>query len=182
MASHIPVNHRLQPFYRFLAALAGIYVLVFGIIGVTRTGSHALFDQNGDVSVFGLRSNLAFAIISIIVGVVVLGGAIIGGNFDHFINLFGGIVFLGAGILMMALLETDADFLNFQMATCIVSFVIGIVLFTAGLYGRTGSMTQMLHEEQFRTHHVHDPEHHNWAIPDSPPRPVENDPDVHRFA
>jgi Domain of unknown function (DUF4383) len=182
MASHIPVNHRLQPFYRFLAALAGVYVLVFGIIGVMRTGSHPLFDQNVDASVFGLRTNLAFAIISIIVGVIVLGGAIVGGNFDHFINLFGGMVFLVAGILMMALLETDANFLNFQMATCIVSFVIGIVLFTAGLYGRTGSLTQMLHEEQFRTHHVRDPEHHNWAIPPSVPRPVEDDPDVHRFA
>ena len=88
---------------------------------------------------FGLRTNLAFSIISIIAGVIVLGGAIVGGNFDHFINLFGGIVFLVAGILMLTLLETDANFLDFSMATCIVSFVIGIVLFTAGLYGRTGS-------------------------------------------
>ena len=182
MASHIPVNHRLQPLYRFLAALAGVFVLVFGIIGVIRTGSHPLFDQHLNASVFGLRENLAFSIISIIVGVIVLGGAIIGGNLDHFINLFGGMVFLVAGLLMMTLLETDANFLNFQMATCIVSFVIGIVLFTAGLYGRTGSLTQMEHEEHFRTHHVHDPEHHNWAIPESAPRPVENDPDVHRFA
>lgn len=182
MASHIPVNHRLQPFYRLLAALAGVYVLVFGIVGVTRTSGHPLFDQHGDASVFGLRENLAFSIISIIVGVIVLGGAVLGGNVDHFINLFGGIVFLGAGMLMMSLLQTDANFLNFQMATCIVSFVIGLVLFTAGLYGRTGTAIQMEHEEQFRTHHVHDPEDHKWAIPESPPRPVEDDPDVHRFA
>ena len=182
MASHIPINHRLQPFYRFLAALAGLYVLVFGIIGVIRTSSHPLFDQHVDASVFGLRENLAFSIISIIVGVIVFGGAVVGGNVDHFINLFGGIVFLGAGMLMMALLQTDANFLNFQMATCIVSFVIGLVLFTAGLYGRTGTLIQMEHEEDFRTRYAHDPEEHNWAIPDSVPRPVENDPDVHRFA
>ena len=171
MASHIPINHRLQPFYRFLAALAGVYVLVFGIIGVIRTSSHPLFDQHVDASVFGLRENLAFSIISIIVGVIVFGGAVVGG-----------IVFLGAGMLMMALLQTDANFLNFQMATCIVSFVIGLVLFTAGLYGRTGTLIQMEHEEDFRTRYAHDPEQHNWAIPDSVPRPVENDPDVHRFA
>jgi hypothetical protein len=182
MATHIPVNHRLQPFYRFLAGLAGVYVLVFGIVGVTRTSGNPLFDQS-DISVFGLRSNLAFAILSVIVGVIVLGGAVIGGNGDHYLNLFGGIVFLVAGVLMMTVMETDANFLNFQMATCIVSFVIGIVLFTAGLYGRIGSIDEMVHEEHFRTHHTHqDPEGHRFAIPDSPPRPVENDPDVHRFA
>jgi Domain of unknown function (DUF4383) len=182
MASHIPINHRLQSFYRFLAALGGVYVLVFGIIGLTRTGGNPLFDQHADASVFGLRSNLAFAIISIIVGVVVLGAALLGGNIAYFVNLVGGIVFLVAGMLMLALLETNANFLNFQVATCIVSFVIGTVLFTAGLYCRSGSHFVEHVEEHFRTHYEPDPDGHHWKIAESPPRPVENDPDVHRFA
>ena len=40
---------------------------------------------------------------------------------------------------MMTLLQTDLNLLGFTMATCIVSFVIGLVLLTAGLYGKTGS-------------------------------------------
>jgi Domain of unknown function (DUF4383) len=182
MPSHIPINHRLQPIYRFLAALAGAYVLAFGIVGVIRTAGKPFFDQVNATEVLGLRTNLAFAILSIVAGVVVLGGALIGRNVDHFINIVAGIVFLVAGMLMMTLLQTNADFLNFQMATCIVSFVIGIVLFTSGLYGRTGTNAEHLREEHFRAHVTDDPHEHRWTFHGAPPRPVENDPDVHRFA
>jgi hypothetical protein len=182
MPSHFPINHRLQPMYRVLAALAGIYVLAFGIAGVIRTAGKPFFDQVGDTTVLGLRSNLAFAILSIVAGVIVLGGALIGGNLDHFINLVAGIVFLVAGFLMMLLLQTNADFLNFHMATCIVSFVIGLVLLTAGLYGRVGTNADHAREEHFRENTTDDPYSHRWTFHGAPPRPAEDDPDVHRFA
>jgi hypothetical protein len=181
MSSHIPVNHRLRPLYRALAAASGLYVLIFGIVGVIRTGGDPLFFR-GDDQVFGLRSNLAFAIISIVAGAVILAGAVIGRNLDHYINLVGGIVFLVAGMLMMALLQTSANFLNFQMATCVVSFVIGTVLFSAGLYGRVGDPATEAHEEDFRQHHGVDPDQHAWAFKGAPERPAENHPDGHRFA
>jgi hypothetical protein len=174
MASHIPINHRLQPLYRFLSALAGVYVIVFGIVGVIRTSGQPFFDQRSNSTVFGLKENMAFAILSIVVGVIVLGGAAIGGNLDRFINLVGGIIFLGAGMLMMALLQTNANFLNFQMATCIVSFLIGIVLFTAGLYGKVGSDEEVAREEQFRVHRGPDPEGHTQGEQQAPqPAPRE---------
>jgi hypothetical protein len=179
--SHIPVNHRLQPLYRALAALCGLFVLVFGIVGIVRTAGDPLFDQ-GDATVFGLHLNLAFAIISVIVGVVVLAGAIIGRNLDHFINMIGGIVFMAAGLLMLTLLQTDANFLNFRLSTCVVSFLIGIVMFSAGLYGRVGPPAVEAGEENFRRHHGTDPEAHAWSFKGAPPRPEEDHPDVHRFA
>lgn len=182
MPSHFPINHRLQPIYRFLAALAGAYVLAFGIAGVIRTAGKPFFDQVDNTEVLGLRSNIAFAILSIVAGVIVLGGALVGGNIDHFINLAAGLVFLVAGFLMMTLLQTNANFLNFKMATCIVSFVIGIVLFTAGLYGRVGADADHVREEHFRAHAIDDPHEHRWTFHGAPPRPEENDPDVHRFA
>src|SRR5262245_5326725 len=182
MPTHIPVNHRLQPYYRFLGAVAGGYVLAFGIAGVIRTAGKPCFDQTNETTVLGLRSNMAFAILSIVVGAIVLGGAVVGRNLDHFINLVGGVVFLVAGMLMMTLLQTNANFLNFQMSTCIVSFVIGVVLFTAGLYGRVGSHADHLREERFRRHVTDDPQDHKWAFHGAPPRAAENDPDVHRFA
>jgi hypothetical protein len=40
--------------------------------------------------------------------------------------------------------------LNFSMATCIVSFAIGMVLFSAGLYGKVGSLEAAATEEALR--------------------------------
>ena len=179
--SHIPVNHPLQPLYRTLAGAAGVFVLVFGIVGLSRTAGDPLFDR-GDATVFGLHLNLAFAIISVAVGLVLVIGAAYGHNVDHYINLVGGGVFLGAGIFMMLLLQTDANFLNFRMSTCVVSFLIGIVLMTAGLYGRVGPSELREQEEHFRQYHTGDPSEHRWAFHGAPPRPAEDHPDGHRFA
>lgn len=135
--SHFPVNHHLRPLYRALAGLAGLYVLVFGIVGVVKAGGYGFFAQHGTPSALGLHSNRAFAILSIVAGAVFVGSALFGGNLDRWVNLVGGVVFLLSGFVMMVLLRTDFNYLGFTMTTCIVSFVIGIVLFAAGLYGRT---------------------------------------------
>ena len=86
---HIPVNHPLQPWYRLLAAAAGRFVLVFGIIGITRTATDPLFAHNDD-EVFGLKLNLAFSIISVADRNRGAGRARCSDdNVDHFINIVG---------------------------------------------------------------------------------------------
>lgn len=156
--AHIPLNHHLQPLYRVLAGAAGLYVLLFGVVGVVQTGSFELFAQKGLPSVLGLRANRAFAILSIVVGLILLGGALIGRNLDQRINLFASVVFLVAGLAMMVLMQTDLNFLGFTMATCIVSFVIGLVLFTASLYGKVGTAEDVRREEAFRHGGAVDPD------------------------
>jgi hypothetical protein len=136
---HYPVNHQLRPFYRFLAALTGIYVLGFGVISVVRTAGGGLFDRS-DVTVLGLRTNLAFAIASVAVGAALLVAVAIGRNVDTLVSLAGGVVFMAAGTVMMAVLRTDLNLLNSTMITVIVSFAIGLLLFTAGLYIRSGDV------------------------------------------
>jgi Domain of unknown function (DUF4383) len=136
--SHIPVNHPLRNFYRTLATIAGLFVLVFGIVALTKTTGSPAFEQHGLPSALGLRANLAFAVLSIPAGIVIIGAALIGRNVDRFINVAGGIAFMVVGMFMIALLRTDANFLGFTMVNVIVSFVIGTVLFTAGLYAKTG--------------------------------------------
>jgi hypothetical protein len=178
--AHIPVNHHLQPLYRVLAGACGLYVLVFGVAGFVETRGLDLFAQDGLPWVLWLKANRAFAILSIVAGLVVVVGAVIGRNVDHWINLVGGIVFMVAGMAMMTLMQTDLNFLGFTMSTCIVSFLIGMVLFSAGLYGKTGSSNEAAIEERFRHGGSSDPTEHAWAFHGGP-KPTHQTED-HRFA
>jgi hypothetical protein len=139
MLTHLPVDHPLRNLYRILAAVVGVAVLGFGIVGFTRTRGTALFAQDHLPWVLGLRTNLAFALLSIVSGAVLLVCALVGRNLDHVVNFLGGIVFMAVGMLMLGLLRTDANFLGFSMTNCVVSFVLGTVVFAAGLYGRTST-------------------------------------------
>src|SRR5205814_755662 len=71
--------------------------------------------------------------------------AVIGRNLDFLVNTLGGLVFMAVGMLMLGLLQTDANFLGFSMTNCVVSLVLGTIVFTAGLYGRTGSASSGAH-------------------------------------
>lgn len=136
--SHIPVNHPLRPLYRALATLVGLFVLIFGVVGYFQTDDGAFFDQDTVERVFGLRTNLAFSLLSIVAGVVLLVATAIGHNVDKWVYLLGSIVFLVVGMASLALLRTDLNYLAFSMPDVIVSFVIGMVLFAAGMYGKSG--------------------------------------------
>lgn len=138
--SHYPVNHPLRPFYRVLAALAGGYVLAFGVVGAVRTTGSPMFDRR-DIVVLGLRTNLAFALLSVGAGVVIVLATLVGRNVDRAVNLWGGVGFMTVGTVLMALLQTDLNVLNFSIVTVVVSFGIGLLLFTAGMYGLSGPAT-----------------------------------------
>jgi hypothetical protein len=158
--SHLPVNHPMRPLYRLLAALCGLYVLLFGAIAVTQTAGMDLFARHGLPWVLGLKANRAFALLSIVAGIIIVGGALIGRNLDRYVNLTGAVVFIVAGMAMMTLLRTELNVLGFTMATCIMSFIIGLLLGLAGLYGRVGSREQDHREEAFRHGVGSDPESH----------------------
>lgn len=147
--AHIPVNHPLRPLYRALAALVGAYVLTFGIVGLTRTWGHPLFDRSSTWAL-SLRTNLAFSLLSVIVGLAILITALIGGKTGHFANLTAGVVFLVAGIAMMAVLQTSANFLNFSMSTVILSLIFGLLFLITGLYDKVGSADDEEAENRFR--------------------------------
>ncbi len=141
MLLHLPVNHRLRCLYRFLAALTGLYVLVYGIVGIVVSRGQGAFART-DTEALGLRTNLAFSIMSIVVGAVVLVGIAVDHNWDHVLNFFGGLAFLLVGMLMLAVLQTDVNVFNYNVTKCVVSFLIGLVLFLAGLYSRVGPVDE----------------------------------------
>jgi Domain of unknown function (DUF4383) len=134
MALHFPSNHPLRPLYRGLAFIAGLYVLIFGVLGYFETLDAPLF-QVGPDRVLGLRTNPAFAYASIVTGLLVVLATLLGRNIDRFIYLWAGFGFLFVGTLMMLLMgEQETNYLNFTITTCVVSYVIGAVLATAGMY------------------------------------------------
>lgn len=148
--AHIPVNHRLQPFYRAVAGLCGVFVLVFGIVGYLQTRGMETFAQTDLPRVLGLTTNPAFAILSIVAGVVLLIAALIGRNLARFVNLVAGTVFAVAGMAMLTLLRTDLNILGFSVTNVVVSFILGTLLAAAGLYGKVGAPHIAEAEESLR--------------------------------
>jgi hypothetical protein len=149
--AHTPVNHPLRPLYRVLAGTAGLYVLVFGIVGAVQTAGTQTFGNPAEYAL-GLRTNLGFAVLSIVAGVLIIMATVLGRNIDRMVNQVAGYAFVVMGFLMLALLQTDANFLNFSVSTCIVSFVIGLVLLTAGLYGKIGPAASPAPADRERQH------------------------------
>ncbi|MER7888398.1 DUF4383 domain-containing protein [Micromonospora sp. NPDC094482] len=150
---HFPVNHPARPIYRVLSGLIGLYILVFGVWGVAETAGSPLFGRDSHW-VLGLRTNLAFSLASVVFGVVLLVGASRRSNLGHYMNLTAGTIFLVTSILMMSVLQTEANFLNFSMSTVIVSMLFGLVLLGTGLYDKVGPPEHAEAERNKRKHPV----------------------------
>src|SRR4051812_15865977 len=94
-ASHLPTDHRAGVVYRVGGALVGIVLLVFGIASVTATST---FSGVSGETVFGLGTNRLLGILSILMGLLLLAGAVIGGNVASDLNTVVAGVFLLAGL------------------------------------------------------------------------------------
>jgi len=150
MASHFPINHHLRPFYRLLCSVAGLYMLVFGVVGFAQTSGAPFFTRDEAEWVLGLRTNPAFALLSLIAGVVVLGANVIGRNVAHNINQLTSIVLTVVGMGSLAVLQTDANVFAFSMVNVIVTFILAAITGIASLYDRVGTSEAAAAEEQFR--------------------------------
>lgn len=130
---HLPADHRLSTVYRIGAGVTGLALLVFGVVGLTE--GIGFFAKTGE-TVFGLRTNGALSALSIVVGLLLFGGMLRGGNFASTLNLVLGALFVLSGFANMAVLETDLNVLAFGIQNVLFSFVVGLMLLTFGMYGR----------------------------------------------
>lgn len=152
--TNLPTNNPLNRVYRVGAAVIGIGLLAFGVLGYVNQLS--FFDTTGN-SVAGLSTNVLLSTISVVVGAVLLGGAIVGGNLSAALNLVIGVLFLVSGLANLTLLRTSWNILNFGMKNVIFSFVAGLLLLSFGLYGRvTGGLPP--DNPFYRSRHGLDPE------------------------
>ncbi|MEW1724256.1 DUF4383 domain-containing protein [Streptomyces sp. NPDC093109] len=134
--SQLPLDHRLNQIYRVGAGLMGIFLIVFGILGlVDKIG----FFGTGGHEVAGLNSNGTLSVLSICVGLVLLIGMVIGGNTASTLNMVFGILFIASGFVNLALLDTSYNFLAFHIQNVLFSFVVGVLLMFFGMFGRVSA-------------------------------------------
>jgi Domain of unknown function (DUF4383) len=133
--AHNPVNHPLRPLYRAIGAVAGAYLVLFGIVGLIVTAGDGLFGTTGD-RVLGQGTNLFWSIVALVLGVIVLAVAAVGRNLDTEVDKFLGWGLLVVGSYGLAVIRTDANFLDFSIATVVITYLVGLLLIMTGLYSK----------------------------------------------
>jgi multisubunit Na+/H+ antiporter MnhC subunit len=146
---HNPVNHPLRPLYRVIAALAGLYLIAFGVIGIIVTSGNGLFGQP-DERVLGQGANMFWCIVSLIIGAVVLAVTVIGRNLDTEVNKVIGWALVVIGTYELAVSRTDANFLKFTISTVIVTYIVGLALIMAGYYTKVAPPSEVGEPRQVR--------------------------------
>jgi len=136
LRDELPVDHQLGTVYRYGAAFCGVVLLIFGILGFTDQLSP--FDTDGD-TVAGMTTNGALSLVSVVVGLALIAGGVIGGNFASTLNMTVGTLFLLSGFWHIFVLDKSANFLDFGMTNVMFSFIMGLVILTFGMYGRVSS-------------------------------------------
>jgi multisubunit Na+/H+ antiporter MnhG subunit len=139
--AHNPVNHPLRPIYRALGALTGAYLVLFGILGAIVTADKGLFG-NGEDRVLGQETNLFWSIVCVLIGAIVLIATVMGRNADTTVDRYFGWGLLVVGSYELAVIRTDANFLNFSVSTVVVTYLLGLVLIMAAYYSKVAPQEQ----------------------------------------
>ncbi|MDT5042051.1 MAG: hypothetical protein QOE51_3036 [Actinoplanes sp.] len=131
--AHTPVNHPLRPFYRTLGALSGVWLILFGVLGLIVNAGDDFFAVHAE-HVLGQGANAFASILSLLTGAAILIVTAVGRNVDTEAYTFLGWGILVVGSYGLATGRTDANFLGYTMATVIVDYLVGLILVLAGLY------------------------------------------------
>ncbi|MBM7492385.1 hypothetical protein JOD64_003607 [Micromonospora luteifusca] len=136
--AHTPVNHPARPIYRAIGGLTGLYLVVFGVLGIITSAGNEIFAQD-DTQVLGQGTNLGFSLLTVLLGIVVLIGTALGRNIDVAINQWLAYALMVVSLAGLAFIRTDANFFNFSITTVIGVMAAALVLLMAGMYGKVGS-------------------------------------------
>ncbi|MBY8871552.1 DUF4383 domain-containing protein [Micromonospora sp. PLK6-60] len=136
--AHTPVNHPARPIYRAIGGLVGLYFVVFGVLGAVVSLGNDFFAQD-DTKALGQGTNLAFSLVSILIGAAVLAGTALGRNRDVVINGYLAYALMVISLGGLAFVRTDANIFNFSIATVIVTMTLALVLLMVSMYGKVGT-------------------------------------------
>jgi hypothetical protein len=133
LRDELPVDHRLATVYRYGAAFCGLVLLVFGVLGFADALSP--FGTDGR-NIAGMSTNGVLSLVSVVVGLALIGGAIIGGNIASTLDMTVGTLFVLSGFVHLIILDRSANVLDFGLSNVMFSFAMGLVVLTFGMYGR----------------------------------------------
>ncbi|MET7949300.1 DUF4383 domain-containing protein [Micromonospora sp. NPDC005324] len=136
--AHTPVNHPARPIYRAIGGLTGLYLVVFGVLGIIASTGNEILAQD-DTRVLGQGTNLGFSLLSVLLGIVVLVGTALGRNIDVAINQWLAYSLMVVSLAGLAFIRTDANIFNFSITTVVVVMTAALVLLMVGMYGKVGS-------------------------------------------
>jgi hypothetical protein len=131
----LPLNHPLRHLYRGLAGVIGLAMLGFGVTGLR--GRHPLP---------GFAANVAFAVVAFVLGVVLVAGSLLWRQLSHLVYLSVGGALMVIGLALLTLLRT-ADFFGANMTSCLTTLGVGLAVFMAGTYTRTGTAEEARNRE-----------------------------------
>ena len=139
--AHNPVNHPLRPIYRAIGGIVGLYFVVFGILGIIIAADEGLFGRAGDRVLFQ-GTNLFWSIVALLIGAIVLVATVLGNNRDVLVDTYLGWTLVVIGTFSLAVIRTDANFLDFSISTVIVNYLTGLALILAGYYTKVAPPEQ----------------------------------------
>ncbi|MEB3368454.1 DUF4383 domain-containing protein [Saccharopolyspora mangrovi] len=133
MDRYLPPEHPLNRFYRVAAAVFGAGLMVFGVLGLANRVP--LLTTDG-IDVLGLSSNGLLAVVSIVVGAILVGAAAWGGPVASTTTAAIGVLFFLSGLINLGVLNTSWNLFAFELQNVVFSFVAGLALMFIGFYGR----------------------------------------------
>lgn len=130
--------HLVHTVHQVGAGAIGAFLVLFGILGVVQ--GVPMVGTEGTV-VMGLYANGVLAVISVVVGLVLVASAVRGGPMASTVSIVVGVLFLLSGLGNAVLLGTAMNMLAFRLPNVMFSLAVGLVLLLLGSYGRlTGAL------------------------------------------
>lgn len=130
--------HAVHTVHRVGAVAIGAFLLLFAAIAFAR-GAPMMTTEG--IAVLGLFTNGLLAVISVIVGLVLVAAAVRGGPLASTVSVVVGALFLLSGLGNLLVLGTAMNMLAFRLSNVVFSLAVGLVLVILGSYGRlTGGL------------------------------------------
>jgi hypothetical protein len=126
-------DHRIWHVHQVGCGVLGGVILTFGVLGfVNRLDFFAT--SGGEVA--GISSNGLLSTVSVVVGLGLIASAFAPRATSSWLATGVGALFIVAGFVNLALLQTSANLLAFEMPNVLFTWASGIALLALGLYGR----------------------------------------------
>jgi hypothetical protein len=126
-------HHRVHTVHRVSIAALGLFLLVFGVLGLTR---RLAFLATQGAIVMGLSTNGLLATISVLVALVLIAAAVRGGPTASGAGIVFGVLFILSGLANTVVLGSGLNMLAFHLSNVVFSLLIGMALLFVGAYGR----------------------------------------------